>query len=71
VRPRRIALLVLAAVVVAGVAWWRRRPARAPRPAVQLGLADGSVQTIDLSDPATAELQALAAGVRDSLTGGA
>jgi hypothetical protein len=71
VKPRRIALLVLAAVVVAGVVWWRRRPARAPRPVVQLGLADGSVHTVDLSDPATAELRALAAGVRDSFTGGA
>ena len=39
--------------------------------AVQLGLGDGAVQTLDHSDPSTAELEALAAGVRDSLTGGA
>jgi len=38
---------------------------------VQIGLDDGSLHTLDLSDPATAELQTLAAGVRDSLTGGA
>ena len=34
-------------------------------------LLDGAVQTLDPSDPSTAELEALAAGVRDSLTGGA
>jgi len=38
---------------------------------VQFGVRDGAVRTLDLFDPATAELETLAAGVRDSLTGGA
>jgi hypothetical protein len=38
---------------------------------VQLGLWDGAVRTLDRSDPSTVELETLAAGVRDSLTGGA
>ena len=49
-------------------------PALRPPPAeplVQLGLLDGAVRALDRSDPATAELETLAAGVRDSLTGGA
>ncbi len=69
-RPRRIALLALMVAAFAGLVMWRRS-ARASEPVVQLGLADGSVHTLALTDPASAELQALAAGVRDSLTGGA
>ena len=38
---------------------------------MQLGLRDGAVQALDRSDPSTTELETLAAGVRDSLTGGA
>ena len=70
-KARTLALPVVAAVAVAGLVWWRRRSAPASRPAVQLGLRDGALQTLDPSDPSTAELEALAAGVRDSLTGGA
>lgn len=70
-KARGVALLVLAAGAAAGLVWWRRRRARPPGAALQIGLADGSVRTLDPTDPATAELQALAAGVRDSLTGGA
>ena len=70
-KARNVALVAAAAGAVAGLVWWRRRSSRAPEPAVQLGLADGSVQTLDRSDPLTTELETLAAGVRDSLTGGA
>ena len=69
-RPRLLALLALAAAVAALVLW-RRRSARESRAAVRLGLTDGSVHAFDPADPATAELQALADGVRDSFTGGA
>jgi hypothetical protein len=71
VKARTLAPLAVAAVAAAGLVWWRRRSASAPRPAVQLGLSDGVVRTLDPSDPSTAELETLAAGVRDSLTGGA
>jgi hypothetical protein len=70
-RARTVALAALGAVAVAGLVWWRRRT---PAPAdllVQFGVRDGAVRTLDLFDPATAELETLAAGVRDSLTGGA
>lgn len=70
-KARGLALLALSAGVAAGLVWWRRRRARPPRDSLQIGLADGSVRTLDPTDPATAELQALAAGVRDTLTGGA
>ncbi len=69
-KARRVAVLALAAAF-AGLVVWRRRSARPPEPVVQLGLADGSVHTLAPTDPASAELQALAAGVRDSSTGGA
>ena len=69
-RARRVALLAAVAGAVAGLVWWRRRAAEPPEPGVQIGLADGSVRTLDQGDPACAELEALAAGVRDSLTGG-
>jgi hypothetical protein len=71
VKARRVALLALAAATFVAVVLWRRRSARAPEPVVQLGLADGSIHTLALTDPASAELQVLAAGVRDSFTGGA
>lgn len=70
-KARGLALLGLAAGAAAGLVWWRRRRARPSRAAPQVGLADGSVRTLDPTDPATAELQLLAARVRDSLTGGA
>ena len=70
-KARTLALPVVAAGAVAGLVWWRRRSARAPQPVVQLGLSDGAVQTLDSTDPSTAELETLAAGVRDTLTGGA
>ena len=70
-KARTLALPVVAVGAIAGLVWWRRRSARPPRSVVQLGLSDGAVQTLDPSDPSTAELEALAAGVRDSLTGGA
>ena len=69
-KARRVALLAALAGAVAGLVWWRRRAAAPPQPGVQIGLADGSVRTLDQDDPARAELEALAAGVSDSLTGG-
>jgi hypothetical protein len=71
VRARKVALAVAAAGAVAAAFWWRRRSTRTPEPVVQLGLAGGAVQTLDRSDPSTTELETLAAGVRDSLPGGA
>lgn len=68
---RALALFSLAAGVGATLVVWRRRASRSPRAVVQLGLAGGEVRTLDPADPATAELEALAAGVRDALTGGA
>lgn len=69
-KARNVALVAVAAGAVAGLVWWRRRSACVPEPVAQLGLADGSVQLLDRSDPLTTELETLAAGVRDSLTGG-
>ena len=68
---RHLALLALVAGLVAGLILWRRRAPGAPEQAVQLGLPGGEVRVLDPTDPATAELQALAAGVRDAFTGGA
>lgn len=70
-RARRVALIALTSAAVAGFVCWRRRSSRDSEPGVQLGLADGSVRPLDPTDPAIAELEELAAGVRDSLTGGA
>lgn len=69
--------IAIALAVVAGAAaamilvWERRRSSAGVEPMVQLGLPDGVVRTLDRSDPSTIELEALAAGVRDSLSGGA
>jgi hypothetical protein len=60
----------VAAAAVAALAW-RRRSSSQPESPVELGLSDGSVLALDRSDPSTIELQTLAAGVRDSFTGGA
>jgi len=66
-RVRRIALVAAVAAGAAGaLVWWRRRGEPAPPP-VQVGLADGGVRTFDAGDPVAAELQALAADVRDAL----
>jgi hypothetical protein len=70
VKLRTFALLGLVAGLVAGAVLWRRSSG-APQQAVQLGIAAAPVRTLDPADPATAELQALAAGVRDAFTGGA
>jgi hypothetical protein len=70
-KARNVALTAAAAGAVAGVFWWRRRSSRTSETAVQLGLSDGAVLTLGPSDPSTPELETLAAGVRDSLTGGA
>jgi hypothetical protein len=72
VKARNVVFAAAAAAgAVAGLVWWRRRSSRTPEPVVQLGLDDGSVQMLDRSDPLTIELETLAAGVRDTLTGGA
>ena len=75
-RARTLALAAAVAVaaaagVVAVFVWRRRRSSARVRATVRLGLPDGSVSTLDPSDPSTIELQTLAAGVRDSFTGGA
>jgi hypothetical protein len=71
VKTRTLALSAVAAGAVAAVVWWRRRSSAQTDHLVQLGLSDGSVRAIDRTDPLTIELQTLAAGVRDSFTGGA
>jgi hypothetical protein len=68
---RHLALIALAAGFVAGLIVWRRRRSGPPEQAVQLGMTGGEVRVLDPADPATAELQVLAAGVRDTFTGGA
>jgi hypothetical protein len=68
---RHLALLALATGFIAGLVAWRRRSSRPPAPIGQLGLVGGEVRVLDPADPATAELQDLAAGVRDAFTGGA
>ena len=70
-KARNVALAAATAGAAAGVFWWRRRSSRAPAPAVQLGLSDGAVLALDRTDPSNTELETLAAGVRDSLPGGA
>ncbi len=70
-RVRTVTLLAVAAGAVAAVVWWRRQSAAEPEPLVQFGLSGGAVRTLDRSDPSTIELETLAAGVRDSFTGGA
>jgi hypothetical protein len=71
VRLRTVALVGLAAGAVAGLVWRRRRTTAPADPLAQLGLRDGTVRALDRADPSTVELEALAAGVLDSLTGGA
>jgi hypothetical protein len=61
---------VAAAGAVAGLVLWRRRSAAPPEPAVQLGTSDGGLHILGETDSSRAELEALAAGVRDALTGG-
>jgi hypothetical protein len=71
VKGRNVALVAAAAGAVAGLVWWRRRSTAPPEQQAQLGLLDGAVRALDRSDHSTTELEALAARVRDSLTGGA
>jgi hypothetical protein len=71
VKARSLALLAVVAGVVAALVWWRRRSASETQTLVQLGLSGGVVRTLERSDPSTVELETLAAGVRDSFTGGA
>lgn|GEM_PF-1489118 len=70
-KTRILALLVAVAVAVAAVVLWRRRSSGPAEPLVQLGLSNGAVHTLEHSDSSTIELETLAAGVRDSFTGGA
>ena len=70
-KARTLALIAAAVAVAAAVVWLRRRFSAQTEPPVQLGLSDGSVRVLDRTDPSTIELQTLAAGVRDSFTGGA
>jgi hypothetical protein len=56
-----------AAATVAGIVLWRRRRGSTSAPPVQLGLSDGASAALDASDPAVAELQGLAAGLRYQL----
>ncbi len=65
----RTVVLVAAAGAVAGLVWWHRRTSAPADLLVQLGARDGAVRTLDLFDPSTVELETLAAGVRDLLTG--
>lgn len=70
-RARTLALLALAAGAAGALVLWRRRSAGQDELKVQLGLSGGEVRTLDRTDQSTIELEALAAGVRDSFTGGA
>ena len=65
-KPRTFALLAAAGAAGAAV-WWRRRRRAAATPPVQLGLSDGSVQSLDPADPATIELVAIATDLRRAL----
>jgi hypothetical protein len=69
VKARTVALGAAVAGAVAGLVWWRRLTAVVPEAAVQLGTSDGAVHDLDEADPSRDELVALAAGVRDLLTG--
>jgi hypothetical protein len=69
-RARTLALFA-AVAAVAVIVWRRRHRSAQTEPLVQLGLSDGSVRALDRTDLSTLELQTLAAGVRDSFTGGA
>ncbi len=66
-RSRYVAAAALAAGAVAGLVLWRRRGGASPRPAVQLGLSDGSVHALDAADPDVATLERLADAVRRAL----
>ena len=68
----RTAIIVLAALGVAGAAVYvRRKRAAAAPPPVQLGLEDGSEQSLAAGDPGVAALLSAAAGVRRSFEIGA
>jgi hypothetical protein len=71
VKARNVALAAAATGAVLGCVWWRRRSSAPAEQLVQLGLLGGAVRVLDRSDHSTTELEALAARVRDSLTGGA
>ena len=61
----RTAVIVLAVLGFAGAAVYvRRKRAAAAPPPVQLGLEDGSEQSLAAGDPGVAELQSVAVGVR-------
>jgi hypothetical protein len=63
-KSRTLGVFITAAGVAGAVVWWRRRRGAAAPPPVQLGLSDGSVRSLDSADPATIELQGLAADLR-------
>ena len=68
----RTALIVLAALGLAGAAVYvRRKRAAAGPPSVQLGLADGSLQTLTDKDAGAAELQQAAGALRQAFEAGA
>ena len=68
-KARTVAVGAVAAGAVAGLILWRRRSRGSARPLLQLGLGDGSVETLAASNPSTAELESLAAAIRRALEG--
>ena len=67
----RTAIIVLAALGLAGAAVYARRKRAAAPPPVLLGLEDGGEQSLAAGDPGAAELQRAAAGVRRAFESGA
>ena len=68
----RTAAIILLVLGLAGAAVYvRRRRAAAMPPAVQLGLDDGSEQSLAAADPGAADLQSAAAAVRRGFEMGA
>jgi hypothetical protein len=67
---RTLGLVTVAAGTAVVVVWRRRRRGATPPP-VQLGLSDGSVRALDPADPATVELQGVAADLRRAFETGA
>lgn len=62
-----VAVAIVTAGATAAAVIWRRRRSGYVAPAVQFGLGDGAIHTLDETDASVAELRELASAVRLAL----